>query len=124
MGQNIQKGSKKLVIGGLYREHRFLKEPDNISADIRNQESRWRRIVAKWLEATAGCESLVIGDMNLDQVTWSNPDQAHKNMVEVVKTEIETKGFFQVIEEITRTWPGVEDSLLDHCWVNCPEKII
>ena len=52
---------KKLIIGGIYREHQFLNQADQTSADIRNQEARWRRIVAKWLEATAGCEIIVMG---------------------------------------------------------------
>ena len=71
---------------------------------------------------TEGCESIIIGDMNLDMVTWDNPVQNHKAMVENVKTEIETKGFSQVIENITRSWPGTEDSLIDHVWFNFLEK--
>ena len=40
------------------------------------------------------------------------------------KREIESKGFHQIITEITRTWPGVEDSLIDHVWLNIPEKVV
>ena len=25
---------------------------------------------------------------------------------------------------MTRFWPGAEDSLIDHCWVNCGDRII
>ena len=88
-------GRKNLVIGGLYREHKFLKQDDDISASLRSQEDRWRRMIQKWAEqrATTGCESIVIGDMNLDQLTWHAPTHAHKHMIEQVKNEIETRIF-------------------------------
>ena len=62
--------------------------------------------------------------MNLDQLTWDTPEYAHKNMIEEVKNTVETRGFYQVITGATRTWPGTQDSLIDHCWLNVPEKVI
>ena len=41
-----------------------------------------------------------------------------------MKNYVETQGFYQIISDITRTWPGVEDSFLNHVWTNTPEKIV
>ena len=41
-----------------------------------------------------------------------------------MKDEIETLDFKQIIEGMTRTWPGKEDSLLDQCWTNRPDRIL
>ena len=120
----IRKGNRKLIVGGLYREHRHLKQNNEISAEPRSQDDRWRRTLAQWTAATAGCDSIVIGDTNLDHNKWNQPEQAHKNMVEATKMAIETKGFIQLIEGCTRFWPGVDDSLLDHCWSNFPQKVL
>ena len=92
-----RRGTKKLIVGGIYREHQFLKQIDNTSLDIRCQEDRWRRTVTKWTDVTANSDSIVIGDLNLDHSTWNTPRQSHINMIETVKTEVETRGFFQVI---------------------------
>ena len=117
-------GQRKLRVGAIYREHQFLKQPDDSSADIHCQEDRWRRILSQWIAATNRSDSIIIGDMNLDISKWDSPTQKNKTMIEETKAEIETSGFTQVIEGITRTWPGVEDSHVDHCWVNISEKII
>ena len=45
-------------------------------------------------------------------------------MTEETKNEIETRGFVQIVEGITRTWEGQADSIIDHCWVNCLPRIM
>ena len=88
-----RQGQRNIVIGGLYREHQFLKQIDDSSADLKCQEDRWRRMIQKWTAVTTGYDSVVVGDMNLDHLSWQNPEHAHKYMTELVKTEIETQGF-------------------------------
>ena len=43
-------------------------------------------------------------------------------MVDSVKETLETGGFSQQVVGITRSWPGQNYSLLDHCWINTPEN--
>ena len=45
-------------------------------------------------------------------------------MVELIKLEIETLGFFQLVEGQTRSWIGQEDSMPDHLWTNKPENVL
>ena len=45
-------------------------------------------------------------------------------MVDLVKTDITTLNFNQVIQGPTRFWPGVQPSMIDHCWGNSIEKIM
>ena len=111
-------------MGGLYREHRHLRQDDDLTASKASQEDRWRRTIEQWTSISAGNECVVLGDINLDHSKWMDPPQKHVNMVETTKREIETKGFHQIITEVTRAWPGVEDSLIDHIWLNIPEKVV
>ena len=45
-------------------------------------------------------------------------------MVENTKLDIETSGFFQLVEGQTRSWTNQDDSCLDHVWTNYPGKVI
>ena len=119
-----RKGQKKLIVGGVYREHQHLGQVDKTSEHIRSQEDRWRRILSKWMAVTRGADSVVLGDMNLDFAKWGNPVTSHVTMIEETKSTIESAGFVQIVSEITRTWPGVESSIIDHIWVNIPEKVL
>ena len=67
---------------------------------------------------------MVIGDLNLDHLRWSLPDNRIARMVNMVKDQIETLGYFQIVNGYTRTWPGMPASLIDHCWLNAPGKLI
>ena len=66
----------------------------------------------------------VIGDTNIDYLKWVSPDPSHKRLTERTKDEIESLGFTQVITGVTRTWPWQQDSLLDQCWLNKPDRLI
>ena len=58
------KGSKALIIGGMYREHTLLGYP--LSVDPQEQRSRWKRLLGQWRRACNGAECLVIGDLNIE----------------------------------------------------------
>ena len=74
--------------------------------------------------ATVGSDSVIIGDWNLDFNCWNDPTDRQKSMIEKTKSSIGSSGFHQVITGNTHTWPGARDSLIDHCWVNNPDKVI
>ena len=120
-----RKGKKKLIVGGLYREFQYIRQSEaDTHADIEDQNDRWRRILIQWMEATAGSESVIVGDCNLDYNLWETPPVRHTNMIENMKSTIGSSGYHQVIVGNTHTWPGARDSLIDHCWVNNPGKVI
>ena len=64
------------------------------------------------------------GDMNLDYSSWQNPEQRQARMIDLVKTELEPRGFYQMVTNVTRYWPHQEDSLVDHCWSNTEDRVI
>ena len=66
----------------------------------------------------------VLGDTNLDYFRWLQPEYGVAKMVDRVKEDIETLGFGQIIQGVTRTWPGQPDSLIDQCWMNSLGRII
>ena len=45
-------------------------------------------------------------------------------MTEETKLHLETEGFHQMIQGITRSWRGQQDSAIDHIWTTVPEIII
>ena len=120
-----RKGCRNITIGGVYREHRRLLQGlnnDTWTEDCQNQ--RWRRFLRQWVTASRDGHCIVIGDTNLDYRKWNSPEQVHLTMVSETKDEIETLNFSQVIEGITRSWPGTADSTIDQCWTNEVDKII
>ena len=94
----------------------------NHSGDPVRQVDRWTRFVRQWIKAAHTSDCTVIGDVNLDKMKWLHPDHLHLQMIDQVKSEIETRGFFQLVQGTTRSWPGVPDSLVDHIWSNAPDR--
>ena len=126
----VKLGSRKkstFMVGGVYREHTQL-GLDNSNATKaelqRDQERRWNLILKQWKKAGRKGRCILIGDLNLDFLKWNDPDQCHSKMVEAVQQEIETEGFVQIVSKFTRTWAMQNDSLLDHIWINCVNRVI
>ena len=113
------------MIGAIYREQHLLRvgTPNNTD-DPREQERRWRTVLEQWKRASKGNECYIVGDLNLDFLKWDDPEARNKKMVESTKLEVETAGFFQLVEGHTRTWKDQDDSCLDHIWANNPGKIL
>ena len=117
-------GRRPLVVGGIYREQHLLRQgTPNLTDAMNCQEDRWNRTVLSWKRASRNAECIVTGDLNLDFLNWDNP-LYNLRMIEKIKLEIETLGFVQLVQGFTRTWPGNEDSCVDHFWSNGPERII
>ena len=66
----------------------------------------------------------IVCDFNLDYTKWATPDTNHEQMITCTKNTLETAGFTQIIRDITRCWPGQNDSLVDHIWSNDTQNII
>ena len=118
------RGRKSLRIGGMYREHFLIKQPEpNLSRNKNQQESRWKKWIHQWRDACNSGPCLVVGDMNLDLLKWENPEPFHEDMIEMVKVDIQSLNVNQVIQGPTRFWPGTTPSLIDHCWGNTAERM-
>ena len=117
-------GRKSITIGGMYREQHLLGFPTpNPTAAPNLQLARWNKMLAGWKAAVTGDKNcVIIGDLNLDHARWNNPSPGNQRMVERTKLVVETMGFSQLIKTITRSWPGQEDSIVDHLWSNIPEE--
>ena len=116
---------KKIMVGGVYREHRLLLQPKpNTTKTDTAQNQRWNLIISSWKRAAEGNVCTLIGDTNLDYLRWSTPEASHVRMVEKTREVMETAGFTQVIRGFTRQWRTQADSLVDQCWLNSPERLI
>ena len=115
-----------ILVGGIYRQHQLLgMSQDNLTSAqlLLEQELRWSRIVKKWRNLSSNTRCVVVGDMNLDHLKWASPDLKHDKMVDEVKNWIETCGFVQLVVGHTRSMRHQVDSLIDHVWSNCSERI-
>ena len=116
------KGRKSTLIGGMYREFTQLHEGAPInSGDMVSQKMRWKKFINQWKQASEISSCWIIGDLNLDVLKWNEQNYENVDLVNLVKDEIETENFSQLIRKPTRFWTG-STSLLDHIWTNCPEK--
>ena len=116
-----------LLVRGMYRQHQLLGQGNlNLTKAqlLHNQETRWKKIIRKWKTISRNKNCVVIGDLNLDHLRWSTPEQQLEKMVDIVKESIETSGFRQVIAGHTRTWRQQAPSLLNQVWTNCPERVV
>ena len=126
----VKIGSKKkstFMVGGVYREFTQLGQNNSNATRVElqtDQERRWARIVTQWKRAGRKGRCILTGDLNLDFLKWNDPELCQIKMVEAVQDEIETEGFVQIITKFTRTWAMQSDSLLDHIWVNCLNRVI
>ena len=119
------KGRKALTLGGVYREHSLVRQPEpNNSSDTVQQERRWKIFVNQWKAASSAGQCIVIGDINLDLGKWDTPEPSQEKMYDMVKEEICTINTSQVITGPTRFWPGTIPSHIDQCWSNTTEKIL
>ena len=119
------KGRKPLILAGIYREFRYLSQQDpNLSGTPQAQKDRWFQFVEMWRKSADRADVAVIGDINLDFLRWTQPDDANVSLVDRVKDVIETLGFYQQVTTFTRTWNHQPDSCLDHLWMNNPGRLL
>ena len=124
-----QRGRKPLIVGGIYREQHLLlpgapRGTINLTDAPAQQQDRWRRQVQCWKAASKKGKCIIVGDLNLDYTRWTDPEPNQVKMVDRVKGEIETCGFYQMVTGTTRAWPQTRDSAVDHIWSNEVERII
>ena len=77
-----------------------------------------------WKKATKNSKCIVFGDLNVDFLRWHDPTYRGKKLIQVMKDEIVTLGYGQLIDKVTRSWPGTPSTLVDHIWTNTAENII
>ena len=77
-----------------------------------------------------GKEVIVMMDANLDFMKWINsnlpPSDSTiklKSLRDLLFEKIFPQGVVQVVTDATRSWPGQNDSGLDHIYTNKPEKV-
>ena len=78
-----RKGKKSLLLGAIYREHSIIRQPgNNQSSNPAQQNNRWKVFLNQWKKAGSQNDTFVIGDTNLDHLTWDNPSQLNRIMTE------------------------------------------
>ena len=121
---------KKILVCQVYRDWQFLDQSDHSSLSIESQLARWIQFIDQWETALLeGKEVIVLGDVNVDFLTWTNEfpanshDQKLKPLINQIFDRIFPHGVSQCVSVPTRNWPGQEPSGLDHFYTNRPEKL-
>ena len=120
----LRPGSKGLLICGLYREHQYLNQDTEWSLQPAEQCRRWAQFLRQVDTVRLSAICHIIGYFNLDFKKWTAPDHSQLQMITDSKNTLEAGGFFQLVNDVTHSWPGQVDSLIDHFWTNEPNKII
>ena len=114
---------KKILVCQLYREWQYTGQADRASLSIPAQLERWVIFVDQWERAiNSGKEVIVMGDCNLDYLKFNEAGQLQP-LVDVLTNRIFPHGVQQCVRVPTRSWPGQQDSCLDHIYTNTPDKL-
>ena len=118
-------GKKKILICQLYREWRYLGQPDKgeYSRSINEQMRRWVIFLDQWeLAMASGKEVIVLGDCNLDLLKFDNAGVLQP-LVDIMMQRVYPHGVVQCVQGPTHSWPGQVPSGLDHIYTNVAEKL-
>ena len=116
-------GKTKFLVCNLYREWQYLGQPDSVSLGIPAQLERWLTFLVQWERALGtGKEVIVMGDCNLDFLKFDDAGQLQP-LVDLVLENIYPHGVQQLVQVPTRSWPGQQDSCVDHIYTNTLDKI-
>ena len=88
------------------------------------QNRRWSSFLSQVETARIASTCHIIGDFNLDHKRWNSPDYLHLQMITDSKNTLESGGFTQLVTDVTRSWPGQVDTLIDHFWSNDVQKVL
>ena len=122
--QILRKGPKKLIVGGTYREHRYMYQNDDSSNSPAAQLARWEKTTSQWMEAGRGNDCILVGDCNVDLIEVNHQNYGNTPLHNSLENNIIANGFTQHIAGPTRFWPGCASTLVDHAWSNCSQKVI
>ena len=122
---------KKILICNTYREWGYLRQGNNSSRAVTEQLFRWKIFIAQWEKAISEeKEVIVTGDINIDSLKWMRDDLPPSDSIHKLKTLIELlfekiipHGVSQQVTRATHSWPGQQDSCLDHLYTNQPNKL-
>ena len=123
---------KKFLVCNFYREWQYLGQgADKSSLDVKQQLSRWVSFIDQFERALdTGMEIYCLGDANLDFLTWTKTDLnpqhrsvKQKPLIIAIFDRILSRGVKQLVTTFTHSWPGQENSGLDHFYTNAPGKV-
>ena len=120
---------RKVLICNAYREWGLLNQSSNNSKSIESQFRRWEVFINQWEQAlNEGKEVICMGDMNIDHLRWNSnsvdPFSIRlRPLIDILFERILPQGVVQCVTTATRSWPGHEDSGLDHVYTNNPTKL-
>ena len=118
-------GKRKILVCQLYRDWRYLGQPNKGESSKPKQEQmrRWVIFIDQWEQALAtGKEVIVMGDCNIDLLKFDNAG-AEQPLVDLMLQRIYTHGVAQCVQGPTRSWPGQTPTGLDHIYTNVPDKL-
>ena len=118
-------GKRKILVCQLYREWRYLGQPDRgaFSHSIQEQMRRWLIFLGQWEQAlNTEKEVIVLGDCNLDLLKFDKAGVLQP-LVDEMMQKINLHGVVQCVQGPTHIWPGQDPSGLEHIYTREPDKL-
>ena len=116
---------EKILVCQLYREWRYLGQPNRGEYSATPQEQMRRLVIflEQWEKALAsGKEVVVLGDINLDHFKFDRAGVLQP-LVDSMMERIYPHGVVQCVQGATHFWPGQTPGGLDHIYTSVPEKL-
>ena len=122
---------KKILMCHAYSEWKYLGQPTTSSSTLTAQLERWTTLLEQCEKALAEeKEVLVLMDANIDFLKWTKDNLSANDstarlrpLIDLLFTKIFPHGVSKLVTGATRTWPGQQDSGLDHVYSNKPGKL-
>ena len=121
----VCQAKSKILVCQLYREWRYLGQPDRgeYSHTTQEQMRRWIIFIDQWEQALdTGKEVIVLGDCNLDLLKFDNAG-AEQPLIDLMLQRIYPHGVIQCVQDSTRSWPGQTPTGLEHIYTSMPAKL-
>ena len=119
------RGTKRTLIGFVYREHKPWKLGD---ATGRSQKNRLKVLLETRRPIWQGTEeTYMLGDINLDWAKRSETKYRNAKMLKKLEIELSELGWVQLVKKNTHYNNAngvISESLIDHIWTNTPLRVL
>lgn len=103
----------------MFRELQILDQTNSDSRSKDSQIERWTDFINHWkkgLREKKDC--LVLGEFNIDFMSWDFLDHFHQRLADAILEEIIPLGVSQHVQGYTKSGSGNKKTLLDHIWTS------
>ena len=119
------RGTKRTMIGFVYREHKPWKLGDATARSHENRLKAWLETRRPIWQGTE--ETYMLGDINLDWAKRGEAKYRNSKMLKKLEIELSELGWVQLVQKNTHYNNAngvISESLINHIWTNTPVRVL